>query len=110
MRVIVCGGRSYARPDRLCEILDTYKITGIAHGGAPGVDTLADIYAHNHGIPVVVFKAQWLTLGRYAGPVRNNEMLREYRPKLVIAFPGGRGTANMIKLAHKAKVRVDRVE
>jgi hypothetical protein len=30
---------------------------------------------------------------------RNQQMLDEGRPDLVVAFPGGAGTANMVKLA-----------
>jgi hypothetical protein len=33
-------------------------------------------------------------------------MLMEGKPDLVVAFPGGRGTANMIEQARKAGVEV----
>jgi hypothetical protein len=33
-------------------------------------------------------------------------MLREGRPDLVLAFPGGRGTANMVLLAKRDRVKV----
>jgi hypothetical protein len=32
--------------------------------------------------------------GRAAGPIRNQKMPEE-KPELVVAFPGGRGTADM---------------
>jgi hypothetical protein len=33
-------------------------------------------------------------------------MLEEGKPDLVVAFPGGRGTANMVKQARAAAVKV----
>jgi UDP-N-acetylmuramoylalanine-D-glutamate ligase len=33
-------------------------------------------------------------------------MLNDHRPDMVVAFPGGRGTANMIALAKSAGVEV----
>jgi UDP-N-acetylmuramoylalanine-D-glutamate ligase len=33
-------------------------------------------------------------------------MLDEGKPDLVVAFPGGRGTANMVQQAHRAGVEV----
>ncbi|MEM9912925.1 MAG: hypothetical protein AAF922_19365 [Pseudomonadota bacterium] len=45
-------------------------------------------------------------MGRAAGPIRNKEMLDEGCPDLVVAFPGGRGTANMVKQAQAAGVEV----
>lgn len=44
-----------------------------------------------------------------AGFIRNKEMLVEGKPDLVIAFPGGNGTDNMIDLADKAGIKVIKV-
>ena len=41
--------------------------------------------------------------------MRNREMLERGRPDLVIAFPGGPGTANMVKLAREAGIEVIKV-
>ena len=38
--------------------------------------------------------------------MRNARMLAEGKPDLVVAFPGGRGTADMVAQARKAGVRV----
>jgi hypothetical protein len=40
--------------------------------------------------------AEWERLGRKAGPIRNQRMLEEGKPDLVVAFPGGTGTAGMM--------------
>ena len=38
--------------------------------------------------------------------IRNQQMLAKSRPELVVAFPGGKGTTNMIGLANKAGIKV----
>lgn len=50
--------------------------------------------------------AEWDRLGRKAGPIRNQRMLDEGKPALVIAFPGGTGTAGMVAIARKGRVPV----
>jgi hypothetical protein len=50
--------------------------------------------------------AEWESLGRKAGPIRNQRMLTEGKPALVVAFPGGKGTANMVAQARATNVRV----
>jgi hypothetical protein len=48
--------------------------------------------------------ADWEKLGRSAGPIRNQAMLDEGRPDLVVAFPGHHGTADMVRRARAAGV------
>lgn len=45
-----------------------------------------------------------------AGNRRNQRMLDEGQPDLVIAFPGGRGTADMVWRAKKAGIEVIEIE
>ena len=65
----------------------------------PGADTLAGEYARDRGIPCRSFPADWRRHGRPAGFIRNRQMLDEGKPELVVAFPGGPGTRNMVKTA-----------
>ena len=55
----------------------------------------------------LAYPANWKKHGRAAGPIRNKQMLEEAKPDLVIAFPGGAGTANMVKQAREAGVKVE---
>jgi len=55
---------------------------------------------------VVPYKADWHLHGKAAGPKRNQRMLDHGRPKRVIAFPGGKGTADMVDRARVAGVDV----
>lgn len=79
-------------------------------GGARGVDSTAIDYAIVNWMPFQEFIADWDNHGRAAGPIRNKKMLDEGRPDVVVAFPGDKGTANMIKQAKKAGVPVIEVE
>lgn len=80
--------------------------TVIIHGDARGADTLADAWAQRHKVAVVSFPANWEKDGRSAGNKRNQQMLDVGRPDLVVAFPGGAGTADMVKRALAAGVEV----
>lgn len=52
------------------------------------------------------FRANSRKHGRAAGPIRNQQMLDEGKPHLVVAFPGGTGTADMVRRAQAAGVLV----
>lgn len=108
--VLVCGGRGYGNRALLYDVLDVAHaanpIVGIVHGGAAGADALAGAWARDNGCPEREYLADWDALGRAAGPLRNQKMLDETKPDLVIAFPGGAGTADMVRRAKAAKVPV----
>lgn len=108
MRVLVCGGRDFTDKESAFAILDAYHstipITQIIEGGALGADRIGRDWAVANGVPHQTFPADWERYGRSAGPVRNQQMLDEGKPDFVLAFPGGKGTANMVKLSKAAKI------
>jgi len=105
-RVLVCGGRNFHDALLMNSTLERQDISILLHGGADGADRMAGRWAINAGVPVEVFQADWATHGRAAGPLRNQRMLDEGKPDLVIAFPGGKGTADMVRRAKAAGVAV----
>jgi hypothetical protein len=110
LRVLVCGGRDYDNGTALFAALDTAHaetpIGYVIQGGAPGADFLAKLWAEARNVPCVELRADWRAHGRSAGPIRNMLMLEKGKPDLVLAFPGGRGTADMVRQARAAGVRV----
>lgn len=106
MRVLVCGGRSFDDWELICHCLDNLNPSEICHGGAAGVDSLAQKWADERGVQSTVFEANWAAEGRSAGPTRNKRMLDEWKPDRVIAFSGGKGTADMVRRARSAGLRV----
>lgn len=105
-RVLVCGGRDFDDFGSLNRELHRHDVSVVIHGNARGADWLADRWARANAVDRLAFPADWETHGRAAGPKRNQRMLDEGRPDLVIAFPGGRGTADMVRRARKAGVKV----
>lgn len=108
-RVLVCGGREYRQRARVWYALDQYHakhgpIEVVIHGCARGADLLAKEWAHARGIAELPFLPDWKGRGKAAGPIRNQQMLDEGRPTVVIAFPGGNGTADMVRRAREAGI------
>ena len=99
--ILVCGGRNFDNKDMLFKALDSleFEVGFVINGGASGADKLSTEWAEARNIKCRVYPAQWSVHGRAAGPIRNRQMLDSEPIDYVIAFPGGRGTANMIKQA-----------
>jgi hypothetical protein len=99
VRVLVCGGRDFHRYPRVAAALDALHrarpISVLIEGGAPGADELASSWAEARGIHCAKVSARWKRYGLSAGPLRNAAMLA-LNPDLVVAFPGDKGTRNMI--------------
>lgn len=111
MRVLVCGGRDYNDHAAVTRTLSLYDpLTSILiHGGAPGADAHAADHATDEAWEAIfVFPARWGRYSTKAGPIRNQRMIDEGKPDVVVAFPGGRGTADMVRRAEKAGVTVVR--
>jgi len=107
VRVIVCGGRDYDDWLHVNVTLSNLgEITHLAEGGAPGADYLAAQWATRKGVMHERYSADWLQHGKAAGPIRNALMLSHFKPDLVVAFPGGKGTADMVRRAVAADVKV----
>lgn len=111
MRVLVCGGRDFtdesAAWNALSRLFDERgEPEIIIHGGASGADAIAADYAHRNRIRCHAYRAAWRKHGKAAGPIRNQRMIDEGRPDLVVALPGGRGTADMVSRAKAAGIEV----
>lgn len=118
MRVLVCGGRHYknraavaAALERLSDpdetnMLGKNPITVITGGCPTGADAHAIDWAVCNWSPFEEFRADWTKYGLAAGPIRNQKMADEARADLVLAFPGGTGTADMVRRAESAGIPV----
>lgn len=122
------GGRDYSDYRTVARVLDQLLrergIDALCHGGATGADAQAHVWAVKNGITPKPFPAFWegpcaplcppghrverddgSDYCPLAGHLRNQQMLDEFKPDLVVAFPGGRGTADMVKRAILAQQR-----
>lgn len=130
-RVMVTGGRDY--PDKVAvwtELNRVHAARGVdvlICGMCPtGADRHALTWATTVGVPVAEFRPAWHDIHRAgavirtrrdgtkydaaAGPARNQRMVSEGLPTLVLAFPGGDGTADAIKRARAAGLEPELVE
>lgn len=127
LRVIVCGGRDYQDHAHVNRVLDELSrrcgsIT-VIEGGATGADALARHWAKDRpNVQHVAVPAHWDDIShphalirvrrdgkRYdtrAGFRRNQQMIDLHAPDLILAFPGGSGTIDMIKRGKKAGLHV----
>lgn len=94
----------------------------IIQGAATGADRMARKFAKANQVRCEQYNADWENMdvepciprtrsdgsvyNAAAGGIRNQRMLDEGKPDVVIAFPGGKGTADMIKRAKAAGVEV----
>ena len=106
MRILVTGGRGYADRDTLNATLSHMQPTAVICGGASGADALAADWAVANGVALIEFYADWRAHDKAAGPLRNQRMLTEGKPDRVVAFPGGRGTRDMVRKARRAGVEI----
>ncbi len=113
------GGRDLAWPHQRIAAELLARSSGrlvhlLLHGGARGADAAIARAAHQLGWCSLVMPAQWQQHGRAAGPIRNRELLQQAIARavahsspglmasvLVVAFPGGAGTASLVLQARR---------
>jgi predicted Rossmann-fold nucleotide-binding protein len=117
------GGRDLAWPHQRIAAELLARSSGrlvhlLLHGGARGADAAIARAAHQLGWCSLVMPAQWQQHGRAAGPIRNRELLHQAIARavahsspgsmasvLVVAFPGGAGTASLVQQARRLAFR-----
>jgi predicted Rossmann-fold nucleotide-binding protein len=121
--IVAGGGRDLAWPvERIASALlqrsGSRAVHLLLHGGARGADQAIGRAAHQLGWRVQSLAAEWRRFGRCAGPIRNRQLLEQAlivaqahtfpafsASVLVIAFPGGAGTASLVKQARRSASR-----
>lgn len=112
LRCIVTGGRDYADRYHVYTVLDRVVredgFLTVVEGGASGADLIAYEWGVARGYDVLTFVANWKKHGKAAGPIRNAEMIEACKDMatVVVAFPGGRGTADMVRQSTRAGLTV----
>ena len=114
MIVAFTGGRDYRNEDmvrfvtrfleEMSEIAD-WRIDEWRVGDCPtGLDKIVRCFIQE----AEVFKADWKRYGnKSAGPIRNREMLTvRFGVDILVAFPGGKGTADCVRQARELGIRV----
>ncbi len=105
MNVAIVGGRDFDDYEQFKSCIDgeNIKFKCIISGGARGVDTMAERYAKEIGVPVKIYWPDWTNHGKAAGPIRNRQIIES--ADCVIAFwdEKSSGTRSSIKIAEELK-------
>lgn len=110
MIILVCGGRAFSDQAGVFSALDRLKkhhsIDKVVHGAARGADELGGAWARARGVEEAAYPARWDSEGPSAGPKRNQRMLDNEAIDVIVAFPGGRGTEDMVRRGTQAGIKV----
>lgn len=108
IKALITGSRTWADREAIAAALVVHRVTEIAQGGALGADCLAWRVASALKIKNTTYSANWIKHGKAAGPIRNGEMLADFKPDIVLAFWDGQshGTRDMIDKSRKAGLTV----
>lgn len=114
-RIGVVGSREFKNYRQICDYLDKISRLGdtIVSGGAVGVDSMAQRYAKEHGLRILIIYPDYAHYGRGATFVRNKEIVEE-SDEIVAFYATGRfqqgGTANTADWARKLGVKLTEFE
>jgi hypothetical protein len=126
MRVLVCGGRDFTDIRFIETALENLLFSGsvipsglfIMEGQGPGVkgqpscDELVFRWRLRMGVGGQRFPVVHAVDGAWpaAGPRRNSRMLKDGKPEMGIAFPGYKGTADMVGKMKAKGIKVVELE
>jgi hypothetical protein len=106
----VVGGRNFSDYALLKKELDLFTqsniVTKIVSGGAKGADSLAEKYAKDNNLEILIFKPDWNKYGKAAGIIRNEDIIRESTHIIAFWDKKSTGTKNSIDRAIKANKSV----
>lgn len=109
MKLAIVGSRDFFNYEVFKNTLEDYllkhniKPTLIISGGASGTDKLAEDWAKEEGIKTKIFKADWNTHGKAAGPLRNSLIIEEAEGVIAFWDKNSRGTRDSINKAKAVK-------
>ena len=110
MRVLICAGRHYADTKMSRQVLDAYHrlhpVRVLIHGGSQFLGSDIEDWAREVEVDVVRYPPNWQRHGKQAERHRNQFMLTDSRPDVVIALPGGDDTWELINQAKTCGIHV----
>lgn len=111
MKLAIVGGRDFTNYKKFKKIVNDYLENldapeEIISGGAQGVDSMAEKYAEEKNIPIVVFQADWKKHGIKAGIMRNTDIVKSSTHVLALPTQNSRGTYDSINKAKQMKKKL----
>jgi len=116
INLAIVGCRKYQDYDVLKYCVEEWikennNIDTIISGGATGVDSLAQQYATENDIPIIIHSAEWQKYGKNAGPKRNTKIVNDATHVLALPSKDSKGTWDTIRKAQAVKkpVTINRI-
>ena len=120
-KVIIAGSREFEDYTLLksqCDyylqnkLNDPYCTVVIVSGHARGADSLGERYAREMGLRCDIYPADWKTLGKRAGYVRNEIMAKVSNAAIIFlsAYGENKGSQHMIDIAKRDGLNVKVVQ
>ena len=113
LRILICGDRNWKNKKIIYSSIkkirnNMYNIECIIEGKAKGADIIGKEVAIFNKILFYEYPAEWIKYGIGAGMIRNQQMIDEGKPNLVLAFhnniENSKGTKDMIQRAKKNNI------
>lgn len=109
MRLLVCGGRHFDDAVLVEAELTAFHaatpISVVIHGGLPCIGMPVESWARRNKVHVVRYPANF-SLGKSGDSLRDAFMLGDSRADMLLIFPGGRRTAELLREAERKQVPV----
>mgnify|MGYP001594148271 FL=1 len=109
MRLLVCGGRHFDDAVLVEGELQAFHaaspISVLIHGGLPGIGIPLESWARRNKVHVIRYPANF-SLGKSGDATRDEFMLADSRAEMLLVFPGGRRTAELLREAGRKLVPV----
>jgi hypothetical protein len=103
-KVAIVGSRDWPEPDAVRDYVYSLSMEDtVVSGGAPGVDTWAEIACMERGLAFLKFPARWDIHGKAAGFIRNKDIAMAADRIVAFHFNNSKGTALTIQLGKDLK-------
>lgn len=107
MKLAIIGSRNFTDYQlfltKVNEFIEKYgKPEIIISGGANGADTMAERWAKENQINIMIFHPEWDKYGKKAGILRNSDIVDASTHILAFPSKNGRGTQDSIRKGQKA--------
>lgn len=107
IKLAIVGYRDFHDYETLCNHVNEWrkeiemdkKITHIISGGASGVDKLAEKYAKDNNINIIIHYPDWKKYGKNAGPLRNKLIVNDATHLIAFVHENSKGTVNCYNYA-----------
>jgi hypothetical protein len=110
-KLAIIGSRNFNDYDLLIEKVGKIEnIEAIISGGASGADALAQQYAKDNGLPILIYYPDWDGIGRAAGFIRNQQIVNKCDELIAFVVNESKGSMHSVTLAKEKGVKVHLVK